>query len=264
MTLTSSSFSQADFEMLDAWLLRRGKGICDIVELEGFFTANVIGLNTLSPLKWLPRVWGGRQPRFRDLDELNQFTALVMGFYNDIALAFEQAPEQFTPTFYESKVDGKRVRVVDEWCVGFLKGMRLDTAGWRPLKRERPDLLKPLQLFGSPAGWRELEAGGEAKNASDLVSEDCARGERDSLLHRGQCLTRDRAALYGCGDCILRGHAKRPASWHAPRRHSPGPADYELQAANRNCLRGRRRPGIHPRCVLRRQGLRDGAAASAR
>jgi len=31
MTLTSSSFSQADFEMLDAWLLRRGKGICDIV-----------------------------------------------------------------------------------------------------------------------------------------------------------------------------------------------------------------------------------------
>jgi uncharacterized protein len=156
-------FSDADFEMLDAWLLRRSKGICDIVELEGFFTAIVIGPNTLSPLKWLPRVWGGRQPRFRDLDELNQFTALVMGFYNDIALAFEQAPEKFTPTFYESKVDGKRVRVVDEWCVGFLKGMRLDTAGWRPLKQQRPDLLKPLQLFGSSAGWRKLEAGGEAK-----------------------------------------------------------------------------------------------------
>jgi uncharacterized protein len=156
-------FSEADFEMLDAWLLRRSKGICEIVELEGFFTAIVIGPKTLSPLKWLPRVWGGRQPRFRDLDELNQFTALVMGFYNDIALAFEQAPEKFTPTFYESKVDGKRVRLVDEWCVGFLKGMRLDTAGWRPLKQLRPDLLKPLQLFGSPTGWRELEAGGEAK-----------------------------------------------------------------------------------------------------
>jgi uncharacterized protein len=59
------SFSEADFEMLDAWLLRRGKGICEIVELEGFFTAIVIGPNTLSPLKWLPRVWGGRQPRSR-------------------------------------------------------------------------------------------------------------------------------------------------------------------------------------------------------
>src|SRR5438045_9386419 len=109
--LSSSIDAQAYFETLNACRLLRGKVICNIVELEVFFTANVIGPNTLSPLKWLPRVWGGRQPRFRDLDELNQFTALVMGFYNDIALAFEQAPEQFTPTFYERKVDGQRDRV---------------------------------------------------------------------------------------------------------------------------------------------------------
>jgi hypothetical protein len=40
--------------------------------------------------------------------------------------------------------------------------MRLDTPGWKPLKRERPDLLKPIELFGTPAGWRELEATGDA------------------------------------------------------------------------------------------------------
>lgn len=156
-------FSNADFEALDAWLLRRGKGICEIVELEGFLTAIIVGPNTLSPLKWLPRVWGGTQPSFRDLEEMNRFTDLVMGFYNEIALAFEYAPEKFAPTFYESKVDGKRVRIVDEWCFGFLKGMRFDPAGWKPLKRARPDLLKPLQLFGTRAGWRELEDGGEMK-----------------------------------------------------------------------------------------------------
>lgn len=163
MTAIPPRFSDADFETLDAWLLRRGKGICEIVELEGFLTSVVIGPNTLSPLKWLPEVWGGKQPRFRDLEEMNRFTGLVMGFYNDIALAFEYAPQKFTPTFYERKVDGKRVRIVDEWCFGFMKGMRLDIAGWKPLMRERPDLLKPLQLFGTRAGWRELEAGGEVK-----------------------------------------------------------------------------------------------------
>ncbi len=35
--------------------------------------------------------------------------------------------------------------------------------GVKPLKQSRPDLLKPIQLFGSPAGWKELKAGGDAK-----------------------------------------------------------------------------------------------------
>jgi hypothetical protein len=58
-------------------------------------------------------------------------------------------------------VGGRRIQIVDEWCVGFLKGTRIDRAGWKPLKRERPELLKPIELFGSKAGWRELEAGGD-------------------------------------------------------------------------------------------------------
>jgi hypothetical protein len=48
-------------------------------------------------------------------------------------------------------------------CWGFLKWVRLDSRGWKSLKRERPDLLKPIELFGSPAGWKECAAGGDAK-----------------------------------------------------------------------------------------------------
>ena len=45
---------------------------------------------------------------------------------------------------------------------GFIKGMRVDAEGWKPLKRERPDLLKPMELLGTRAGWRKLEEGEEA------------------------------------------------------------------------------------------------------
>ena len=162
MSLQLTGFTDQDFEELDAWLMRRGKGIFDIVELEGFLTAIVIGPHTLSAMTWLPKVWGGKAAKFKDLEEMNRFIALIMGYYNDIVRWFEQDPGHFRPTFYENKSQGKRVIIVDEWCVGFLKGMRLDAAGWKPLKRERPDLLLPIELFGSPAGWRELEAGGHA------------------------------------------------------------------------------------------------------
>ncbi len=163
MNQPPSPFSDEAFEELSAWLLRRSTGITDIVELEGFLAAMVIGPNTVSPNLWLPKVWGGKAPKFKDLAEMNHFIALVMGLHNDLALIFDQAPEQFLPTFYESKVEGRRVQIVDEWCVGFLKGIRLDAAGWKPLKRERPELLKPIELFGSKAGWRELKAGGDEK-----------------------------------------------------------------------------------------------------
>jgi len=155
-------FSEQDFDELAGRLRRRAKGIFDIVELEGFLTAIVIGPNSIIPMLWLPKIWGGAQPKFQDLAELNHFTALIMAYHNEIVGEFEHSPQMFEPTFYESEVEGRRIAIVDEWCSGFLKGMRLDTPGWKSIKRERPDLLKPIQLFGSPAGWRELESGGEA------------------------------------------------------------------------------------------------------
>ena len=160
--MIGAEFPDEDFEELSDWLRGRGKGITDIVELEGFLTAIVIGPNTLSPLAWLPKVWGGK-PDLKDLDELNRFVALVMRFYNSIVVIFETTPNEFEPTFYERKIRGKAVFIVDEWCWGFIKGMRLDTVGWKPLRRERPELLKPLKLFGTNAGFRELDAGGADK-----------------------------------------------------------------------------------------------------
>ena len=160
--LVSPPFSDDDFEQLDAWLHRRHSGILDVVTLEGFLTAILIGPNTISPMLWLPKVWGKGKPQFKDLEELNHFTALVIGLYNEIAVCFEQDPESFEPSFYERRFDDQTVVVVDEWCEGFIKGMRVDTEGWKPLQRERPDLVKPMELFGTRAGWRKLEEGGEA------------------------------------------------------------------------------------------------------
>lgn len=158
----SAPFSDDDFEQLDAWLRRRRTGILEIVTLEGFLTAIVIGPNTISPMLWLPKVWGKGKPQFKDLEELNHFAALVMGLYNEIAAHFEQDPTGFEPSFYERQYDDQTVVIVDEWCEGFIKGMRLDAVGWKPLKRERPELLKPMELFGTRAGWCKLEEGGEA------------------------------------------------------------------------------------------------------
>jgi uncharacterized protein len=161
-TAAGASFSEDDFAQLDAWLRKRALAIGEIVTLEGFLTAILIGPNMISPNLWLPKVWGKGKPQFKDLEELNRFVALVMGLYNELALCLAQDPEAFEPSFYEQPLNDKTVIIVDEWCDGFVKGMRMDAESWKSLKRERPELLKPIELFGTRAGWRKLEAGGEA------------------------------------------------------------------------------------------------------
>lgn len=104
MIMPATGFSENDFEALDEWLARRRVGICDISGLEGFLAALVGGPNTVQPMTWLPKVWGGRKPQFRDPEELNRFVALVLGYFNDLALWFEHEPARFRPTFYETKM----------------------------------------------------------------------------------------------------------------------------------------------------------------
>jgi uncharacterized protein len=159
--VAGTGFSEDDFEQLSAWLLKRARGIFDIVTLEGFLTAIVIGPASISPMLWLPKVWGRGKPQFRNLEELNRFEALVMGLYNEIAGCFEHDPAAFEPSFYESPLNDRTVIIVDEWCDGFVKGMRVDAPGWKLLRAARPDLLEPMELFGTRAGWRRLEQGGE-------------------------------------------------------------------------------------------------------
>jgi uncharacterized protein YecA (UPF0149 family) len=57
--------------------------------------------------------------------------------------------------------------IVDEWCSGFLQGIALAGDAWQPLLDEKPDILRPFQLFATPEGWSELDAAvdGEAMHA---------------------------------------------------------------------------------------------------
>jgi uncharacterized protein len=157
-TFEPLAFSDQDFDVLQAWLLLCDGGITDITELEGYLTALVVGPVTLKPSRWIPKIFG-RTEMFRTQEEFAEFVRLVLGFHDDIASCFEDEPVRFQPTCYEARVEGKRVLIVEGWCQGFMKGLRLNAPAWRPLRRDHPDLLKPLQLLGTRAGQRTIAAG---------------------------------------------------------------------------------------------------------
>jgi len=63
-------------------------------------------------------------PEFPSLKVVRRVIDLIMRFYTTVIMTFELAPQEFAPTFYTREVDGKTYTIVDEWCSGFLQGMK--------------------------------------------------------------------------------------------------------------------------------------------
>ncbi|KXW57274.1 UPF0149 family protein [Ferrovum myxofaciens] len=155
-----------EMDRLDAFLLDRvdddedteGKdeGIFDLSTLDGFMTAIVSGPNTLVPSQWLSAVWGDFEPAWESKKEFEEIFSLMVRHMNVIAATLLEAPKEFEPLFLEREAKGKRHLIVDGWCDGYLRGVRLNTEGWISAE-EIGELLDTLFLFVSDEGWQQLD-----------------------------------------------------------------------------------------------------------
>src|SRR3954465_8497895 len=109
----------------------------DISMLDGFLTAIVCGSRTIMPSEWMRWVWdleNGRQsPNFETRVQAERVLGLILRHMNDIATILHESPADYEPLLMENPNPGEPVPVIDEWCVGFVKGMSLDAFGWSSL-----------------------------------------------------------------------------------------------------------------------------------
>jgi uncharacterized protein len=64
-------------------------------------------------------------------------------------------PEAFTALFYEGEFEGQTITVVEEWCFGFMRGVRLGE--WAALPEEAQRWLDSIALHGDEANFPRLE-----------------------------------------------------------------------------------------------------------
>jgi uncharacterized protein len=181
----SDPLDDEELDLLDEFLLERmddetadriaaaggDEGILDMSELDGFLTAIVSGPNSIMPSRWLPVVWGAEPPKWESPDEFEAVFALIMRHLNSNVATLMQAPDQFEPMFNESRLEGKTYLVVDEWCIGYMRGIALDADAWTESDPQVAALLRPIRLWGTEEGWDQLDS---------MSEEDQAR-ERDAI-----------------------------------------------------------------------------------
>jgi uncharacterized protein len=156
--------SDEEIEELDDFLLD-AEGIdesMNVSMLDGFLTALICAPKLILPSEWMRWVWdtehGKDSPNFSSEDEAGRILSMLMRHMNDITHTLCQAPEYYEPLLLENINNGNPIPILDEWCMGFVKGMSLDEEGWSDIAVANPQWLSTIFLYGTEKGWETLLA----------------------------------------------------------------------------------------------------------
>ena len=123
--------------------------ILSISDLDGFLTAIASGPLMIMPSQWMPEIWGGEQyqPNWESENQLKQFMACVFEMMNSNTDYLTEHPENFQAIFLESIRENKTYTIVDDWCEGYVKAVKLDSLGWLSAPKLIQEQLAHIGVF---------------------------------------------------------------------------------------------------------------------
>jgi len=219
--------SDAEIGELDAFLTSEATSdeCMDLVTLDGFLTALVIGPRLVAPSVWLPVVWGGTNaPVFESKDQAERIISLLVRRMNMISSMFGENSSGFEPLLYEREVKGTRFWLADDWCFGFIRAMELGHEAWDQLFDDQTNrvLLVPILTLGTQEGLDQIDAAADPASEYALAPAGIplrCRHQRTSRTFATEIVVRLPWPMAGCGQSSNAGtDAVSPDSGRARRK----------------------------------------------
>ena len=155
--IDTQPLSDAELDALDTLLQALPTdNAMNIEGMDGYLTALLVGPQLVSHLKsadWLPAVWGGDgdgSAPFASQKQRKRTALLVLRHLHGISRQLRLTPGSWEPVFSVAEVAERELADAEDWCVGFLLAVALDTDAWAPIFDD-PVLgpaLVPLALLG--------------------------------------------------------------------------------------------------------------------
>ena len=153
----ATPLSTAEMDELDAFLSSDATSDETMMldQLDGYLTAIVIGPTTLSMNQWYPGIWGKCDedaPHFNDIAEAQRIMEMIMRHYNGIIWSLQHDAESHEPIFDVFASEEGAIECIDGemWAAGFMEGVALSHADWRPLFEDPrgSEWIEPIRLLG--------------------------------------------------------------------------------------------------------------------
>ncbi len=187
MNAATGPLSDAELDELEAYLASAAlpEDTMDLAMLDGFLTALAVGPQLIGPEHWLPLVWSDRvaseEVARQSPEQVARVEGLILRHWNFLRAQLQAEPEAYVPilfTFEDEGQEGREVVSVDEWCIGFVRGINVDGDAWQASMDDAgiEEYLWPILLHGTEAGAQELDDNPELAAEFDDLAEalpDC-------------------------------------------------------------------------------------------
>lgn len=141
--------------------------IASLTELDGYFTAILSSPVMIPVSQWLPRLWNNAPPTWKNMDEFNHFTSLVMRYYNEVNAALKMGEKYYCAQFDVHLIDEEEWTITSDWSYAYMIGRK---------------------LFKMPELPAEIQA------ALDLIEQDGSIGENEEEILAASPTTAQEAA----------------------------------------------------------------------
>ena len=143
---------QLDF--LDLILSKYGddQSILSVSELHGYITAVVSGPESIAPSEWFAEIWGpDAEPVWENEQEMATFFGVLVQKMNYTLSVLMDHPEEFQALFFVmGENDDDEHLVVEDWCLGYVRGISLRSEQWEKLPHALVEEgLAPILMFAS-------------------------------------------------------------------------------------------------------------------
>lgn len=160
----------------------------NVEALDGYLTGLLLGPQGLQRLRsadWLPTVWGGDgdgSAPFASGRQRKKAAQLVLRHLHAIDVQLRDAPQHWQPVFSIAEVDGDELVDAEDWCIGFLQAVALDTEAWGAVfdDAELGPLMVPLALLGGDDS--SLPEADAARLADPQQRDELSRAVVDAVL----------------------------------------------------------------------------------
>lgn len=148
------------YARLDYYLSTYGtdKSLLCASEVDGYFTSIACHKDSLEPQAWVAAIWGTEedQPQWESEEEEEEFLSLTLLMYLTTMQHLEQG--EIHPVYMESEFNGQTELIIEEWCVGFMRGAHITGLIHSGDKDFLDEVLTPVRLFGTEKGWQKQES----------------------------------------------------------------------------------------------------------
>ncbi len=140
---TSPKLSNQQLDALEHYLdSHASQNVMHMEILDGFLCALITGPGSISAEEYLPTIFGGKMPQFKNQEESDQIMSTLAQHWEYIDSVLKRNDEYYP--FLYADPDGKCS--ANEWAYGFILGMDLRRDSWKDIVEasKQEGLLTPI------------------------------------------------------------------------------------------------------------------------